>query len=133
MDEMSRLLRQSNPLWEINASSYAVTITEAGKRIDFYNPVFAPEGEISEIKKITFKLNPNNSRQLLKKEGILESVALANEVEDINFSRDGNIVSLQLTTKKLADFVLNSQVTLRNRNSSLSGDVEVEQPEEGEF
>ncbi len=133
MDEMSRLLRQASPRWVISGTIYDFIITDANRRVDFYNPLFDIDGNITGLEKVTFKLDPNNPQQLLKKEGTLNSVAIANEVKDINFSRNGNIVSLQLTTNKRVDFILNSQITLRNRNPALESDTIVEQPEEGEF
>lgn len=148
MDEMTRLLRQSNAEWKIGEFSYPVTISDANRRVDFYNPIFDSQGGVTAIKKVTFKLNPTNQRQLLKKEGTQNPAILANEVEAISFAggcaecasfncttvaTDCPILKIQLTTKKLANFVLDSQVTLRNRNPDLEEGVGVEEPGQGEF
>lgn len=80
-----------------------VTITQSGERIDFYKPVFYPDccpnscqpddsvcrdglgnlhsaGEI-RVFKITFKINPDNPEQALKKEGVGDAEVLANELD----------------------------------------------------
>lgn len=148
MDEIARLLRQSNPDWIINATSYNVTISDSGKRIDFYQPVFNASGAITNVKKITFKPNPDNSRQLLKKEGMASAGVVANEMEGVNFgggcsgcalfncstvANDCPVVKIELKTKKNAEFTLTSAITLRNYNITLSEGVGIEQPGEGEF
>lgn len=146
VDNMSRLLRQSNPDWVINGTHYPVNIT-LNNRIDFYQPVFTAAGDISALRKITFKLNPDDSSQLLKKEGTQNTVVIANNVESINFGGgcsacsafncsnvavDCPVVAINVRTKKNEGFTLISQVTLRNTNIAL-GDVVAEEPGEGEF
>lgn len=146
MDEITRLLRQSSPELIINATTYSVNITDNGTRIDFY------QGNTLPPKKITFKLNPDNLRQLLKKEGSAASVVVANEIDSINFgggcfgcsalncstvANDCPMVEINIITKKRQSvepehqpFNLTSQVTLRNTNLTLPADTEIEQ---GEF
>ncbi|MCU0652551.1 MAG: type II secretion system GspH family protein [Candidatus Omnitrophica bacterium] len=133
MDEMIRLLRQTNSNWIIGGSSYSLAISDSNKRIDFYNPVFSSGGAISTFNKITFKLDPVNPRRLLKKEGTANSVVIGSEVEDINFSVSNGLVTIQLITKKENNFSLTSQVALRNKNVTVTGTPAVEQPLEGEF
>lgn len=147
LDEMARLLRQSNPDWVINGTHYPLTIT-AGNRIDFYQPVFDGNGEISSLRKITFKLNPDDTSQLLKKEGTLNAAIIANNVTSVNFgggcagcaafncaalAADCPVVAIDLVTRSEAGFNLSSRITLRNTNITLGAGVEVEQPSEGEF
>ncbi len=148
MDDIARLLRQSNPQWDINGTLYPATISELSKRIDFYQPVFDATGAIASLRKITFKIDPGNSRQLLKKEGSDAAVPVTGELEDINFgggcagcaafncatvADDCPVVDIQVKTKKNADFDLVSQITLRNQNVVLDTGVTVEEPQEGEF
>lgn len=147
MDNIAVLLRQSNPDWVIGTDHYPVTIT-SNNRIDFYQPVFNVSGGISNLKKITFKLNPDNSRQLLKKEGTSNTTVIANNIESITFgggcsvcssfncssvADDCPVVAIEVKTKKNIEFSLSSKITLRNTNIALAEDVAIEQPAEGEF
>lgn len=155
LDNLTRLLRQSNPEWVVNTVSYPITISDNGKRIDFYQPVFDVSDNISSLKKITFKLNPSDARQLLKKEGVSDPVVVANNVESLNFGggcagcaafnclsvdNDCPVVKVDIATKKRQSFEsehqafsLSSQVSVRNYNVSVSGGIPIEQPGEGEF
>lgn len=147
IDHIAALLRQSNPDWVIGTDHYPVTIT-SNNRIDFYQPVFNLSGGISNLTKITFKLNPENSHQLLKKEGISNTAIIANNIESIDFgggcsacsafncssvAADCPIVAIEVKTKKDIEFSLSSKITLRNTNIALSEGVAIEQPSEGEF
>lgn len=147
IDNMSWLLRQSNPNWLINGISYPVTIT-ANNRIDFYQPVFDAQGNITTLQKVTFKLNPSDTTQLLKKVGTQNDSVIATEVQSINFSggcagcsaftcpalaADCPVVKIDIQTLEDKGFSLSSKVTLRNTNITLSDDTEVQQPEAGEF
>ena len=152
VDEIARLLRQSNPDW---GSGHSVDIP-TDNRIDFWQPLFDAAGAITTLRKVTFKLNPDNIRQLLKKEGQLPEVVVANDVDSVNFgggcagcaafnctgpaavAMDCPVVTVEIKTRKLRQvfqveqFSLSSQVTLRNTNV-VAGDVVIEEPEEGEF
>lgn len=147
VDTMTRLIRQSNPDWVLNTTHYPVIIT-SHNRIDFYQPVFTEAGQISTLKKITFKLNPLDPSQLLKKEGTASAVAIANNVESVYFgggcascsafncsavANDCPTVKITVQTRKSSGFSLSSEISLRNTNAVLEDEVEVEQPEEGEF
>lgn len=148
MDNMARLIRQSNPDWLVNTTHYPVSISSDNKRIDFYQPLFDASGNITTLKKITFKLNPDNPNQLLKKEGTSNPVVIANEIDSINFgggctgcatfdcltvANDCPVVNIDVKTKKSIGFSLVSSLTLRNQNITLSEGVGIEQPQEGEF
>ena len=147
VDSMATLLRQANPDWVISGIHYPVSIT-ANNRIDFYQPEFDANGSITTLKKITFKLNPDNPKQLLKKEGTAAAVAIANNVESISFgggcldctaftcsdvANNCPVVAINVQTKDEAGFLLSSKITLRNTHIALGGGTEVEQPQEGEF
>jgi len=147
IDNIAALLRQSNPDWVIGTDHYPVTIT-SNNRIDFYQPIFNVSGGISNLTKITFKLNPDNSRQLLKEEGTSNTAVIANNIESITFgggcsacsafncssvADDCPIVAIEVKTKKNIEFSLSSKITLRNTNIALSEGVAIEQPSEGEF
>lgn len=151
VDSISKLLRKSNPDWVISGVHYPVSITD-GNRIDFYEPVFDVNGNISYLKKVTFKLEQSESdplrKKLVKKEGTADSVTAADGIVNVVFgggcagctsftcttvANDCPVVTLQVTTNKNAGFTLVNQVTLRNTNVSLDSATEVEEPEEGEF
>ncbi len=148
MDTIARLLRQSNPDWTINGTSYPAVISEGSARIDFYQPVFNGSGNITTLKKITFKLNPSNAEELLKKEGAADDQVIASNISYLNFgggcggcgsfncttvADDCPAVNIEVRTRKKNEFALLSQIALRNQNVTLSAGVEVEEPLEGEF
>ena len=148
INSLALLLRQSNPDWVINGTHYNVSITDANRRIDFYQPVFTENGEISSLQKVTFKLNPVDTSQLLRKIGTGNETGVANNVNSITFgggcvgcaayncsSVDVNcpVVVVEVKTQKEVNFTLDSQITLRNTNAILSDGVVIEEPEEGEF
>lgn len=125
VDEMVKLLRQANSDWIITECNpappggdglcteknhYSVTITEGGKRLDFYRPTFYPDccdnpdtcpngvsdctdgegivhgaGEI-RLFHVIFRVSPGNPQQLEKKIGLANPVVIANNLEDISFS-----------------------------------------------
>lgn len=150
MDVITRLLRQSNPDWIINTTHYPVSISSNNSRIDFYQPVFNVTGNLTALRKITFKLNPDNPQELLKKEGSGSAVSVANDIEDITFgagcagcaifnctsvANDCPVVKVAINTKeKEANFSLNSTITLRNSAVAVNDtDIEIEQPQGEEF
>jgi len=147
MDNMNWMLRQSNPNWVISGTSYPVTIT-SNNRIDFYQPVFDEQGNIIMLQKVTFKLNPLDTTQLLKKIGTQSEAVIATKVQSLNFgggcagcsaytcstvATDCPVVKIDIQTLEDKGFSLTSKATLRNTNISLSDDTEVQQPESGEF
>ena len=146
VDNIAGLLRESNPSWDIGGTPYAVTIT-AGNRIDFYQPLFDSEGNITALRKVTYKLNSLDATQLLRKIGTQDAVAVANNINSISFgggcsgcsafncssvAADCPVVKIDVTTEKAKQFSLSSQITLRNTDIS-AGEVVVEEPPEGEF
>lgn len=135
MDAIVADLRESSPEW--GNGTYPVLIT-GGNRIDFYNT----------DEKITFKLDPANPRQLLRKEGNMSAAVVANDIESIDFgggcpscsafncstvANDCPQVKITVQTKKGKLFTLQSFVTLRNQNIALGNGTVMEEPEEGEF
>lgn len=147
MDSISRLLRQSNPDWVIGGTHYQVLITD-GNRIDFYVPEFDDDGAITALKKVTYKPSIFDSTRLLKKEGTDPYTTVATSLDSINFgggcagcsafncataAEDCPVVDIQVTTRSNSTFTLTSRIELRNRTVTLPDDVELEQPEEGEF
>jgi len=147
MDIMTKLLRQSNPDWVIGGVDYPITIT-SNNRIDFYQPVFDSTGNITMLQKVTFKLNPSNTTQLLKNQGdTVNPVVIANNVQSVSFGGDcvgcgasctGCAVTIDIQTQdtiqgnQVINFDLSSQVALRNTGGTLSN-IPVEQPQAGEF
>ena len=143
MMNMGSLLRESNPNWLINGTPYRANISEGSSRIDFYQPLFDGTGNIVTLRKVTYKLNPSNSQQLLLKEGTSLERVIANNVSSLNFgggcsgcgafncttvAQDCPMVTIEVRTRKQNDFNLTSQITLRNQNVTIAGNVTVEQP-----
>ena len=141
MNNMAGILRQSNPSWAANGLSYALTISEGNARIDFYHPLFDASGNIITLRKITYRLNPDNPKQLLREDSAGQQV-VANDVSFLNFgggclgcssfnctsvANDCPVVSIEVRTKKKNDFPLITQVTLRNQNITPSANVTIEQ------
>lgn len=143
MNQIAALLRGSNPNWVLSNVSYPVAILDGGRRVDFYMPVFNASGEVTTLKKITFKPDPADTTQLLKKEGVSPSVVVAASLQSINIScacagctginENCSLARINIVTRKNADFSLSSEVSLRNKNMSLSSGVSVEEPAAGEF
>lgn len=148
IDQMVKLLRQSNASWLLGGVTYGITISDGNQRIDFYNPVFDALGSIAGLKKITFKLDPVNTSYLLKKEGNANSVIIAKDVQSINFGGgcagcanyncttaavDCPVVTIRFTSWKQANFTVNNQVTFRNSTLALPVSAVIEEPAQGEF
>ncbi len=164
MGDIVSNLQFASPNWEDQAgNNYPVTITNG--RIDFYLPQFYPsccpdncssqdlcedsmgelhnQGEIAKLIKTTYKINPNKTDQLIKKEGISSEKIVANDVNRISFScgcsgcatvdDDCPFVDISVTVEKEDEYNLESKIYLRNQGVTLSSDVEVQEPEEGEF
>ena len=163
MTNIADALQRSSPNWvDITGNSYGVTLNTS--RIDFYIPQFymacCPDycgddslcrdgsnvlhdsEDIQALLKVTYKLDPNDSTKLLKKEGTSQEVSVANDMSRINFSCgcigctavDDNcpFVDIDITTQRQTQCNLQSKINLRNQRIILV-DVDVEEPEEGEF
>ncbi len=142
MNNMARILRQSNPSWLANGLNYPVTISEGNARIDFYHPIFDASGDIITLRKITYRLNPNNPTQLLREDSAAGQQVVANNVSYLSFgggcsgcgsfscasvANDCPVINIEVRTKKKNEFPLITQVTLRNQNINPSGNVTIEQ------
>jgi prepilin-type N-terminal cleavage/methylation domain-containing protein len=147
MDTISRYLRQSNPDWVISGNHYPVTITSTS-RIDFYQPLFDTNGNITTLQKVTFKLNTLDATQLLMKVGTSASVLVADHIQSISFSggcvacaaynctsvaADCPMVLVSITTRQDNDFTLTSKIHIRNYAVPLDSTTEIEEPVAGEF
>jgi len=124
MDNIVRLLRQSNPNW-------GVTLQDG--KILFYKPVFDADGTINATRWVIFKLNPDNPTQLIKNEQGMSAVAIANDIVGLNFTRSSSLVTIKVETKKNTGFNLTSEVLLRNADAALPNGTQVTEPAEGEF
>jgi len=147
MSEITSLLRQSNPDWDIGGVHYPVTIT-AGNRIDFYQPIFDNAGNITTLRKITFRPDTNTPTQLLKKEGLADPTIIAHDVESLSFggscagclafncaavAPECPTVEVAIQTRRDAGINLTSRVTLRNNYIIPTVPPVIEEPAEGEF
>ena len=143
VDNIVFSLREANPDWVLNGTHYPVNISEANTRIDFYKPVFNASDQITALRKVTFKLDPSNTSQLLKKEGTSPSSIIATAIQSLNITcgcsgctaidQNCSVAKIEVVTQKNANFTLASQATLRNANMTAPGDAVVEEPAEGEF
>jgi prepilin-type N-terminal cleavage/methylation domain-containing protein len=136
MDSIVKDLRESNTYW-------GVTITAS--QAVFYKPDFDANGYFIGTHWVGYKLNPSNSRQLLRKqEGDPDYTPIANNIENLSFacSTDGCVtfnnntcpancprVRVSVTTRTDSNFTLISDVVLRNQIAATAG----EPLEEGEF
>jgi hypothetical protein len=136
MDSIVKDLRESNTYWGVNIS---------GSEIIFYKPNFNSAGYMTGTYWVGYKINPGNSKQLLRKaEGDADYTPVANYLQSVTFagSTDGcqtfnnntvpsncPRVRITITTKKDKNFTLSSDVVLRNQYTAAAGDP----PEEGEF
>ncbi len=147
MDKIVRLVRQSRP-----GSNWMVISPDQGTstKISFCKAIFdeATQDFRDPPPSVTFKLDPSNPAQLVKKESDIDAnfVAVAQEIESVNFgggcagcaafncsTADVScpIVKVEIKTKKEKGFSLTSYVTLRNFD--IPSSVIPEPPPEGEF
>lgn len=144
MTNIIATLRQSNPEWDINGTIYSLAISEENSRLDFYNPVLNDTtGNISSLRKVTYKLDPSNPTNLLKKIGTEPESIIATSIKSINFScgcsgctavdEDCPVVRVLVCSERNTEYNLTSQATLRNGQMPVSDDVVIEEPEQGEF
>lgn len=164
IDDITRTVQYSNPNWiDSLGNNYPVTLST--NRIDFYMPRFYPaccpdncsdqnlcmdaDGnlhnpeDIASLIKVTYKLNPANMLQLLKKEGITAQQIIANNINSITFncgctgcsavSATCPIVDITVVSQIVSPHTLRSKVTLKNQSMTLPGSVEIEEREQGEF
>lgn len=155
---IKNVLQESNYHWEVNNTTYPVTISQNGRRIDFYIPEFYPDccpqdcssidvckdsannihslGEIEKLVKVSIKLD-STAHQIVKKVGLNPSDIVAKNVEDLSFSwadADNNSILVEISIKEKNYYNISSLVKLRNNNINLANEtVEIEEPGEGEF
>jgi len=128
---MSRIvdeLKATNPSWIVNSTDYPVVISNLGAQIDFYIPEFDDNNEISILKAVRYYFGGS---QLLRREGS-DIAVLANDIavgymqENIfpyfSFDNvDNTIINMRIPiVRDNTNFVLDSQVNLRNRQIELS-------------
>ncbi|MFA6217360.1 MAG: type II secretion system protein [Candidatus Omnitrophota bacterium] len=147
IDTIGRYLRQSNPDWVISGNHYPITITSA-ERLDFYQPLFDTNGNITTLQKVTFKRNVSDATQLLMKVGTQPSVLVTDHIQSISFSggcagcavfnctavaSDCPVVLVSITTRQDNDFTLVSKINIRNWSVPLDSSTSIEEPTAGEF
>ncbi len=147
IDNVARTLRGSSPGWSLGGSTYGISISESGRRIDFYVPQME-DGEIATLTKVTYKMDSEHPRRLLFKRGLEAAVVVSDFVESINFgggcsgcssytctavAHNCPSVKVDLTVSDNEEFSISAQVAVRNYEQSLSSEVVVEAPEAGEF
>jgi len=151
IDTIVRELRESNPSWNVNGTHYNVAISEDNTRIDAYVPVFNDDNTINSLEKVTFKIDPEDSKRLLFKRGTHDYEVVSAMLNSIYFGASCSCaandtmncttvnltcpaVRVNVSTVKDGVFNLNSIITLRNHLSqALSNSTGIEEPEEGEF
>lgn len=107
-------------------------------------------GEISGLSKVTFKLLDEAGHpgrfELWMKEGISASRRIAGNIISLAFSCGGSgctpggpvdenssYVNVAITTQENDQYILQSQIALRNNNLTVEDDISVQEPAEGEF
>ena len=122
MDNIVRLLRQSNPNWGV---------TPGENSILFYRPVFDVNGNIVDKHWVVFKLNPADPHQLIKDEQGLPTAVIAQDMGSFNCTTAGPVVTVNIATKVDNVFNLTSEVALRNTNPAVANDSQIIAPPEG--
>ncbi len=151
IDTIVKVIRDSNPSWNVNGTCYNVSISDNNTRIDAYVPLYNDDNTVNSLQKVTYKLDPSNSRQLLFKRGTDAETVVSAMVSNIVFGGSCDCTSSDamncnsvntscpavrvfVATVKHDVFNLTTDVTLRNRvNLTLSNSTGIEEPEEGEF
>jgi prepilin-type N-terminal cleavage/methylation domain-containing protein len=154
VDEITRLIRQSSVTWNINGVSYSASISDQNRRLDFFVPEFDSDGNIASLRKITFKLDPDDPAALLKKEGNSNPVTVARNVDNIYFGAgctgcvsfdcstlvsDCPVVTMDIRTRRAGaqgrvfNFSLSARAYLRNQTATLAPETIIDLPGQGEF
>lgn len=154
VDEITRLIRQSSVTWNINGVPYSALISDQNRRLDFFIPEFDSDGNIVSLRKITFKLDPDDPSVLLKKEGNAEPVVVARNIDNINFGAgcagcvafdcsalisDCPVVTMNIRTLRTGaqgrvfNFSLSARAYLRNQTATLAPETIIDLPGQGEF
>jgi len=134
VDRIIDELRMSNPNWMVESTSYPITISNSGNRIDFYSPTFDANNEITQLTAVRYYIGGIKNSQLLRREESSVSV-LASDIDiaaiKVNpifaFDNvDNSIINIRVPiVKQEASFILTSQANLRNREVQLDSEVEV--------
>jgi len=151
LDTLTRGIRMASPNWLVNGTNYPLAVSENFTRIDFYSPEFDASNGISGLKKMTYKLDPADSSRLLMKEGSNPETVISDALSYLRFgagcggcasynctaaATDCPVVRIEVRTKntnQTIEFPLETKVALRNRNSTLDNETEIEAPQQGEF
>jgi len=152
VDTIAISLKDSSPEWNRNGTLYKASISDNNRRLDFYTPIFdADTGLVADIRKVTYKLNPDNEHELLVKTGTEDTVVLSGQVENIYFGGscgcgvndsmdcltiDTACASVRIRVQTMQDNVFNltSSVAMRNYVTMiLSNSTGIDEPVEGEF
>jgi len=165
IDDIASSLQLSSPRWQDSSgNNYTASLT-GSTRIDFYLPRFYPSccpdncassglcidsqnvthepEDIQGLVKVTYRLNPSDPTQLVKKEGTASETAVAHQINSVSFScgcsgcssidESCPFVDVSVTTEIQDPYTLSSTIALRNVNITVSDAVEIEEPEEGGF
>ena len=151
LDTLAMDLRLTSPNWVINGTSYPLAVSSNFTRIDFYVPEFDASNNISDLQKVTYKLDPADNTSLLMKVGTDPQKVVSSSVTYVNFgagcsgcasytcsspASDCPVVRIQVRTQSsndTAEFSLETKVALRNQNSTLVNSTDVDAPSGGEF
>ncbi|MDD5431987.1 MAG: prepilin-type N-terminal cleavage/methylation domain-containing protein [Candidatus Omnitrophica bacterium] len=147
MDRIAQALRQSCRQWTAGGI-YGVNISNANQQIDFYVPVLDATGNITTLRLATFRIDPNNSQQLLYQEGTDAELVVANYVSAVSFragcatcatytcttpAADCPIILVTISTsdrpasdRNRLPFTLTSRVMLRNYDTTLTNNPVIE-------
>lgn len=148
IDLVSRDLRSASPNWDADSTQFALAVSENYTRLDYYAPVFDSDNELSGLRKITIKRDPLDEGRLLMKSGTSSEAVVSENFDYVRFgcgcsgcasfnctslADDCPVVQVEVRTNIGDVFDLSTKVALRNTNSTVSNETEVDAPEEGEF
>jgi prepilin-type N-terminal cleavage/methylation domain-containing protein len=149
MDTIIRSIRPYSPSMLYGSLYYNASISQNNTRFDFYQATYDDDTAAWGLpRKVTYKLNPDNERVLMRKIGTANITNLTDKVQQLSFgagcsgcssysctsfASDCPILRISLTVKQQNNFTLSSDVAFRNQEISVSNETEIEAPEEGEF
>jgi len=135
VDRIAWELRNANPSWDINGTSYNVSINSSGDQLDFYVPEFDSSGQITTLLAVRYSVGGLNNAQLLRQQGA-EAAVVANNIDTSGLvsnplfsfvTSDNSVVDISIPILKNNDsFRLTSRANLRNKEIDLEPDVAVE-------
>lgn len=134
IDRMTDELRMSSPDWLVGATHRLITISNNGKRLDFYLPTFNTNNEITQLIAVRYYIGGTDNAQLLRKQtnGVtvvasdIDITAIQANPIFVFGNAEKSVINIRVPIiKQDTGFVLTSQVNLRNQQVLLGGGVQI--------